>query len=79
MLGKRGVTVTSSQTPGIFPGQTEANPKAHVKAISLWSGKKLEDTVVKAKTIEGESDECQGEIAMIKSENSLINSKSSCH
>jgi len=26
---------TSSQTPGIFPGQTEANPKAHVNAISF--------------------------------------------
>jgi len=24
---------TSSQTPGIFLGQTEANPKAHVNAI----------------------------------------------
>ena len=38
---------TSSQTPGVFPGQTEANPKAHVNAISLGSGWKLEDTVVK--------------------------------
>jgi len=26
---------TSSQTPGVFPGQTEANPKAHVNAISF--------------------------------------------
>jgi len=26
---------TSSQTPGVFPGQTEANPKAHVNDISL--------------------------------------------
>jgi len=26
---------TSSQTPGVFPGQTEANLKAHVNAISL--------------------------------------------
>ena len=25
----------SSQTPGVFPGQTEANPKAHVNAISF--------------------------------------------
>ena len=47
---------TSSQTQRIFLGQTEANPKAH------------EDTVVKAGTIEGESNECQGEIAMIESE-----------
>jgi len=59
---------TSSQTPGIFPGQTEVNPKAHVNAISLGSGWKLEDTIVKARTIEGESNECQGEIAMIESE-----------
>ena len=59
---------TSSQTPGIFPRQIEANPKAHVKAISLGSGRKLEDTVVNARTIEGESDEYQGEVAMIESE-----------
>ena len=26
---------TSSQTPGVFPGQTESNPKAHVNAISF--------------------------------------------
>jgi len=26
---------TSSQTPGIFSGQTEANPKSHVNSISL--------------------------------------------
>jgi len=57
---------TSSQTPGIFPGQTEANPKAYVNAISLGSGRKLEDTIFKARTIEGESDKCQGEIAMIE-------------
>jgi len=75
MLGKRGVTVTSSQTPGIFPGQTEANPKAHVNVISLWNGRKLEDIVVKARTTKGESDECQGEIAMIESEKQLDKSK----
>jgi len=66
---------TSSQTPGIIPGQTEANPKAHVNAISLGSGRKLEDTIVKARTIEGESDECQGEIAMIESEKFLDKTK----
>jgi len=42
---------TSSRTPGVFPQQTEANPKAHVNAISLGSGRKLEDTIVKARTI----------------------------
>jgi len=31
----------SSQTPGVFPGQPEANPKAHVNAIS-FGGSKLE-------------------------------------
>jgi len=66
---------TSSQTPGVFPGQTKANPKAHVNVISLGSGRQLEDTVVKARTIEGESDKCQGEIAMIESEKPLDKSK----
>jgi len=66
---------TSSQTPGLFPVQTEANPKAHVNAISLGSGRQLEDTVVKARTIEGESDKCQGEIAMIESEKLLDRTK----
>jgi len=66
---------TSSQTPGIFSGQTEANPKAHVNAISLRNGRKLEDIVLKARTIEGESDECQGEITMIESKKQLHKSK----
>jgi len=66
---------TSSQTPGVFPGQTEPNPKAHVNAISLGSGRKLEDIVVKARKIEGESDKFQGEIAMIESEKPLDKSK----
>jgi len=43
---------TSSQTPGVFPGQTEANPKAHINAITLRDGKQLEDPVVKTTTIE---------------------------
>jgi len=62
---------TSSQAPGVFPRQTEANPKAHVNAISLGNGRKLEDTVVKARTIEGESDKFQGEKAIIESEKLL--------
>ncbi|KEH44557.1 hypothetical protein MTR_1g117040 [Medicago truncatula] len=45
---------TSSQTPGVFPGQTETNPKAHVNAISC-GGSKLEETVAQAKSIKGES------------------------
>jgi len=39
---------TSSQTPGVFLGQTEANLKAHVNVIS-FGGSKLEETVAKAK------------------------------
>jgi len=31
----------SSQTPGVFPSQTEANPKAHVNTISLGGSKQL--------------------------------------
>jgi len=61
----------SSQTPGVFLGQTEANPKAHVNAISLGSGRKLEDTIAKARTIEGESDKFQGEKTVIESEKLL--------
>ena len=45
---------TSSQTPKIFPDQTEANPKGLINAITLKDGKQLEDPVVKTKTIEGE-------------------------
>jgi len=58
----------SSQTPGIFPGQTETNLQARVNAISLGNGGKLEDTVFKDRTIEGESNEYQGEVAMVESE-----------
>jgi len=65
----------SSQTPGVFPGQTEANPKGLINVVSLESGRKLEDTVVKVITIKGKSDKCQGEIAMIESEKPLDKSK----
>jgi len=37
---------TSSQTPGVFPGQTEGNPKAHVNVIS-FGGSKIEETITK--------------------------------
>ena len=37
---------TSSQTPGVFPGQTEANPIAQVNVISL-GGSKLGKTFAK--------------------------------
>jgi len=44
----------SSRTPGVFVGQNEANPKAHINDITLRDGKQLEDPVVKTITIEGE-------------------------
>jgi len=59
----------SSQTTGVFPGQTEANPKAHINAITLRDGKQLEDPVVKTKTIEGEeSDKPKSEKAIGENE-----------
>jgi len=63
---------TSSQTPGIFPGQTEANLKAYTNDITLRDGKQLEDPIVKTTTIEGEeSDKPKSEKALGKSEKSL--------
>jgi len=57
---------TSSQTPRVFPSQTEINPKGRINAITLRDGKKLEDPVVKSKIIEGEieSEKPQGEKAL---------------
>jgi len=66
---------TSSQTSGVFLEQTEANPKVHVNAISLGSGRNLEENIVKARTIEGESDKSQGEKTIIESEKILDRSK----
>jgi len=45
--------VTSSQTSGIFPSQTETNHKGHITAITLRDGKQLEEPVVKVKNNEG--------------------------
>jgi len=61
---------TSSQTPGVFPGQTEANPKAHVNAISV-GGSKLEETIAKANDIKGESVKILGENTTIEGEKPL--------
>jgi len=61
---------TSSQTLGVFPGQTEANPKADVNAIS-FGGSKLEDTIAKAKDIKGEGVKLLGENATIEGEKPL--------
>jgi len=45
---------TSSQTPGIFLGQTETNPKGHINVVTIRDGKQLENPVKKSKIIEGE-------------------------
>ena len=65
---------TSSQTSGVFPGQTEANPKAHVNAIS-FGGSKLEDTIAKAKDIKGESVKLLGDRVIIEGEKPLDKTK----
>jgi len=62
---------TSSQTPGVFLGQTEPNPKAHVNAISLGGSKQLEDTIAKAENIKGESVKLLAEKAIKESEKPL--------
>ncbi|KEH22179.1 hypothetical protein MTR_7g034010 [Medicago truncatula] len=45
---------TSSQTPEVFPSQTETNPKGIINALQLRDGKQLEDPIMKTKTIVGE-------------------------
>ena len=65
---------TSSQTPEIFLGQAEANPKGLMNAITLRDGKKLEHPVVKTKTIEGdiESEKPQSEKAIGESDKPIF-------
>jgi len=65
---------TSSQTPGVFPGQTETNPKAHVNAI-FFGGSKLEETIAKTKDIKGESVKLLGENDVIESKKPLDKTK----
>ena len=50
----------SSQTPGIFPSQTETNLKYHISAITLRDGTQLKDPV-ENNVGEIESDEPQSE------------------
>ena len=64
----------SSQTPGVFPGQPETNPKAHVNAIFL-GGSKIEETVTKAKNVKKESVRCLGKNGVIKCEKPLDKNK----
>ena len=65
---------TSSQTPGVFPSQTEINPKTHINSTTLRDCKQLEDPVVKTTTIESEieSDEPQSEKAIGESEKPIF-------
>ncbi|KEH15963.1 hypothetical protein MTR_0414s0030 [Medicago truncatula] len=65
---------TSSQTTGIFPGQTETNPKGHISSIILRDGNQLEDHIVKIKNNEGEigSDEPQREKTIGENEKSFV-------
>jgi len=64
---------TSSQNPGVFPSQTETNPKSQINVITLRDGKQLEELVVKSKTIEGEieSEKSQSEKAIGENENPI--------
>jgi len=61
---------TSSQTPGVFPGQLETNPKGQMNAITLRNGRQLEDPIGKTKTdeVEVESKKPQSEKAVAMSE-----------
>jgi len=65
---------TFSQTSGIFPSQTETNPKGHISVITLRDGKQLDDPIVKVKNNEGEigSDEPQSEKAIGENEKPLV-------
>ena len=60
----------SSQTQGVFPGQTEANPKAHANVIS-FGGSKLEETITKAMDIKGGSVKLLSENVTIEGEKLL--------
>ena len=62
--------VTSSPQPsGVFPSQTETNPKSPINAITPRDGKQLEDPVVETKKIEVEveSEKPQSEKVVVES------------
>lgn len=44
---------SSLRSQGKFPGKSEINPNEHYKAITLWSGKQLEDP--KTRHVQNES------------------------
>jgi len=61
----------SSQTPGVFPSQTETNPKGHISDITLRDGTQLKDPV---ENNEGEigSDEPQSEKVIGENEKPFV-------
>jgi len=61
---------SSSQTPRIFPGQPETNPKTHFNVVTLRNGRQLEEPQVKDKAKESEkvSNKPQSEEAEVESE-----------
>ena len=61
----------SSQTPGVFPSQTETNPKYHISAITLRDDTQLKDPVEKNEG-EIESDEPQSEKAIGENEKPFV-------
>jgi hypothetical protein len=65
---------STSQPSGVFPSQTETNPKGLISAITLRDGKQLEDPIVKVKNNEGEigSNKPQSEKAIGDNEKPLV-------
>jgi len=61
----------SSQTLGVFPSQTETNPKGHISTITLRDGKQLKNPV---ENNEGEigNDEPQSEKAIGESDKPIV-------
>ena len=61
----------SSKTPGVFPSQTETNPKYHISAITLRDGTQLKDPV-ESNEGEIESDEPQSEKVIGENEKPFV-------
>ncbi|XP_050217767.1 uncharacterized protein LOC126668621 [Mercurialis annua] len=49
-----------SRSQGGLPSTTEENPREHLKAIELRSGKALDDPYAGRATVEAEKDQCEG-------------------
>ena len=59
-------TLMSQRPPGQLPSQNEANPREEVKAVTLRSGKQLEEPKRKEKALTDESFEPEKEIEKAK-------------